>query len=120
MPVARIAAWGKEEHSVQNPISGLLTISLAMAATSAHADARSTLFLKGVASSIAAHCPKLPLDKELMRTTKHISGVGTGTRSDYAEGVRYIDDILESGEGDCDNTCYFIRESPSLKSGRAR
>jgi hypothetical protein len=103
-----------------NPVALLPGILVCvLATTAAHADARTILFLKGVASSIASHCPHLPLDKELMRTTKRVPGTAAGTRADYAEGVKYIDGMLEAGQEDCKSvcgirpgTCFFIIESP--------
>src|SRR5262245_39011027 len=75
------------------------------------ADGRSVWFLKGMASSIAAHCPALPLDKKLVAKTKHLAGNPMGTQRDFREGFAYIIDILKSGEGpsgeptDCENIC---------------
>jgi hypothetical protein len=107
-------------RGAMNPMTVFSGISVATTiATAAHADGRSVLFLKGVAASIAAHCPKLPLDKDLMRTTKRISGNPVGTRADYADGVKYIDTVLETGEENCESvcgirpgTCFFIKEGP--------
>jgi hypothetical protein len=104
----------------------LLATTALLAVTTAQpamADGRSVMFVKGMATSIAAHCPNFPLDKNLMRSTKRISGVHTGAQADFSDGVKYINDILSTGEGPieepvtCMNicsirpgTCYFIKK----------
>lgn len=83
--------------------------------TSAHADARTTLFVSGQASSIAAHCSNLQLIREFHR----VPGTELGTKADWDGARQAMDKMFQAGEVTCTNvcgfrpgTCYFIKEIP--------
>jgi hypothetical protein len=98
-----------------------LLLGMLIATPSAKADARTIMFLKGVAKSIAAHCPDRPLDTELVRTTKRLPGSPAGTQADFVEGLKSFDGMFKSGEkcesicGFRPGTCYFIKQESDLE-----
>lgn len=94
-----------------------LAIAAALAPHPARADARTVMWLKGVAYGIAQECPTMRVDADAVRKTKRVEGNKPGDVYDFQDGVTYAAQLLKSKEQSCDSicgvrpgTCYFIKD----------
>jgi len=79
-------------------------------------DARTAMFLKGVAYGIVQECPSMQVDAEAVRRTKGITGVAQGDFYDFMDGMILTSTLLKAKEQSCESicsiragTCYFMK-----------